>query len=48
MEVKEECLKDGSVRVLSNRREVYDRWMENFDGILNLIEIGLAEITPRP
>ena len=48
MEVKEECVKDESGRVLSNGTEVCDRWKEYFDGLLNVSESGRAEITARP
>ena len=46
-EVKEECVKDESGRVLSNGTEVCDRWKEYFDGLLNVSESGRAEITAR-
>ena len=48
MKVKEECVKDGSGRVLSKGSEVCDRWKEYFDGLLNVSEGGRAEITTRP
>ena len=36
MEVKEECVKDESGRVLSNSSEVCDRWKDYFGGLLNV------------
>ena len=47
MEVKEECVKDGSGHVLSHGSEMCVRWKEYFDGLLNVNDIGRAEITAR-
>ena len=41
-------MKDGNGRVLSEDSEVCERWKEYFDGLLNVSEIGQAEITARP
>ena len=48
MEIKEEYVKDGSGRLLSNGSEVCDRWNDYFNGLLNVSESGRAEITGRP
>ena len=47
-EVREERVKDGNGRVLSEDSEVCERWKEYFDGLLNVSESGQAEITARP
>ena len=38
MKMKEECVKDGSGRLLSNGSEVSDRWKDYFNGLLNVSE----------
>ena len=48
VELKEEYVKNMNGRVLSESGEVCERWKEYFDGLLNVIESGLAEITMRP
>ena len=41
-------MKDMNGRVLSEIGEVFERWKEYFDGLLNVNESGRAEITARP
>ena len=47
VEVREESVKDGDGKVLTDGDEVCERWREYFDRLLNVSESGRAEITAR-
>jgi len=46
--VKEKCAKDVNGNVSTGKNKVCERWKEYFEGLLNVSERGIAEITARP